>query len=254
MTNIDTHGIAKLVRSARRYGDADFAEWILSWLDGFQGAELIHDCGLGPVLVTEPDRWYACDGMGEGEQECGDDGPSAREEYVGDGSEWIDPSDESTTTWVDVASYRYGIDSHGDLERVDHESDTVTIDPDVPECDGSGHRWAAPPRDRGRLPRESRRVGPWRGSHLPRGLHALRLWAVDRHLGESRGDPGADVRDLHARRACRRHLARPHPDPRRLSRRRGLLSGDRSGSVAYLGPGGVRGSPARPAGNVDARR
>lgn len=94
------------------------------------------------VLVPEPEIWHADDGNCEvvGEHDSGHD---AAQSYV-DGGEWGDI--ESGVT-IDVTVWREGIDSEGDVVRVDVQEHGITILPEEPECaqakDGA-HDWQYP--------------------------------------------------------------------------------------------------------------
>lgn len=103
--------------------------------DAIDGAELVEDC-----LVLEPGTYHADDGNAEMEYEC-DCGKDAAQEYV-DGGDW---GSSSKTSWIEVRTWRNGIDGDGEVHAVDKEHHTIAVDPEVPDClDGHDHRWKAP--------------------------------------------------------------------------------------------------------------
>lgn len=103
------------------------------------------DDEYGDSAVIVDTAWYADDGNAE-IKTLADNGPEAAQEYV-DGGNW---GDVEKTIWITVYAYRYGLrlaDDGETVERVivDREANTVTLDPDVPACEGGHeHSWIAP--------------------------------------------------------------------------------------------------------------
>jgi hypothetical protein len=102
------------------------------------GIELTGDGCL--VLPSEPIT--ADDGNASVEYDADEHSPKeAAQQYVEDG-EW-GTIDE--TTWIDVATWRCGIDADGDVVQSDREDFTITLNPAEPECcDGQEHDWQSP--------------------------------------------------------------------------------------------------------------
>lgn len=92
-------------------------------------------------LVPEPQMWHADDGNAEVVEEHGS-AQEAAQKYV-DGGDW-DNADE--TTWITVRVWREGIDSDGDICRVDEERIKITLDPPEPACidKHAEHDWESP--------------------------------------------------------------------------------------------------------------
>lgn len=65
----------------------------------------------------------------------------AAQQYV-DGGDW---GDSKSTAWIPIRTYRKGINDEGDIEILDEESHTITIEPVEPDCiDGEEHDWQSP--------------------------------------------------------------------------------------------------------------
>lgn len=90
------------------------------------------------------DGWIADDGNCEVECPYADSAREAAEEYVSDG-DW---GDDSSTSWVDVHTWRIGLqlgDDGVEEIRVDEETHTIAIEPREPACaDGHEHDWRSP--------------------------------------------------------------------------------------------------------------
>lgn len=65
----------------------------------------------------------------------------AAEQYVADG-DW---GDVDSTAWIEVVTWRDGVDADGDIVHIDEESHSVTIEAQEPECEaGHEHDWRSP--------------------------------------------------------------------------------------------------------------
>ena len=92
------------------------------------------------ALVLDPAIVYADDGNAKLYYE-GLSAAEAAKEYV-DSGDW---GYRTETIWVDVHTWRLGLDEDGDEVRVDEESHSIALEVDEPECsDGQEHDWRAP--------------------------------------------------------------------------------------------------------------
>lgn len=92
------------------------------------------------AVIVHPRRWHADDGNAEVEYTC-DSGSEAAQEYV-DTGDW---STGSETIWIDVRTWRVGLDADGDTVCVDEDWHTIPLEPEEPDCEqGHDHDWRSP--------------------------------------------------------------------------------------------------------------
>lgn len=93
------------------------------------------------VLVLEDCPMYANDGYAEIEYDSDTTAEAAAEDYVSSGS-W---GDIEETSWVNVHTYRKGVNDHGEVVQVDRDSHKIELSPPEPDCiDGEEHNWKSP--------------------------------------------------------------------------------------------------------------
>lgn len=103
--------------------------------DAFPGElSLIEDC-----VVIDDSPVFAHDGTVE--MKYPHDTDDAAQLFVDSG----DYDVTSTTCWVTIATYRKGVDADGRIEQVEREEQTITIEPELPDCiDSESHQWESP--------------------------------------------------------------------------------------------------------------
>lgn len=107
-------------------------ELLADWI----GVDLVEDC-----LVLEDSPIFADDGNAEIEFAHDTDTSDAANQYI-EGGDW---GDRTQTVYVTVHTYRKGVNDRGQIEQVERESHTITIEPDEPDCiDGNQHVWKSP--------------------------------------------------------------------------------------------------------------
>lgn len=89
--------------------------------------------------------WVADNGDAEITYPHAADGAEAAREYV-DTGDW---GEITQTKWIDVRVWRVGylLDAEGDVVQItlDKDQHTITLEPEVPECDGEhDHDWRSP--------------------------------------------------------------------------------------------------------------
>ena len=100
------------------------------------GIDLIDDC-----IILEESPMFADDGNAEVAYSHDTTASDAAHQYVETG----DSGDRDTTSWVDVWTYRKGVNESGPIIRVEEESHTITLEAEEPECiDGEEHIWHTP--------------------------------------------------------------------------------------------------------------
>jgi hypothetical protein len=99
--------------------------------DFLDDGEIVDD-----AVVIDP-LYYATDcGGGVG------DGFDTTEEAVEDFASAFDAPEE--TKWLEITTFRIGVDADGDIVRVDVERHTRTLEPNEPECTDGEHDWQSP--------------------------------------------------------------------------------------------------------------
>jgi hypothetical protein len=99
------------------------------------GGEIVEDHWVSPKALIHAD-----DGNWEAEYSSKTRPEDAAQNYV-DTGEW---GDEESTFWVDVTTWKNGIDSNGNIGRVGVQNHTVQVDPTEPECSKEKHGWESP--------------------------------------------------------------------------------------------------------------
>lgn len=91
----------------------------------------------GDVLVLAPRTWHADDGNAEIVGEFGS-AQEAAEAYVESG-DW---GESNKTTWVNVYTWRAGVNQHGEVVQQGRECHKIEIEAQQPVCnDPEGHDW-----------------------------------------------------------------------------------------------------------------
>lgn len=98
--------------------------------------ELVEVC-----VVIRESSLYVDDGYAEFDYSHDTDPGDAAQQYVDTG----DYGAENKTSWVEVRSYRKGVDGEGRIEHVNERSWTIAIEAEEPDCaDGQEHKWESP--------------------------------------------------------------------------------------------------------------